>query len=385
MTRQRTGENLHEIAPGRWKVTVNLPASETPDHKRHRRVAYVTGGKRAAQAKRRELLTARDHGQLKPRTAGTVAQFLERWQTGRTTIVAPRTAQRCEGVIRNQINPHIGTLLLRDVRPVNLRELYVTLQSAGLSGATTEKVHTLLRSAFAQAVVDGELAVNPCLAVKSPHVDTGEAKVLNEDEAQRLLAALADSRLYVAVLVTLDCGLRRGEVLALHWTDLDLPGRALVVRGSVEEIGTSVTVREPKTGHTRVVRLTERSTAALEGHRRAQAALRLALANRWRDQGLVFPETDMHGGTLAGRIWRPSTFSRNFHAQTCAAGFAIGMHTLRHTMATAMLRAGVDARVVADRLGHSTTRLTTDTYQHVLPDQQAEAVAAYEARMEGGR
>jgi len=132
----------------------------------------------------------------------------------------------------------------------------------------------------------------------------------------------------------------------------------------------------------RVVRLTRRATAALAEHRKTQAALRLVLANRWADQALVFPATDEHRGKLAGRIWRPSSFSRVFREQTRAAGFTIGLHALRHTQATVMLRAGVPARVVADRLGHSTTNLTTDTYSHVMPDTQQAAVEAYERRME---
>lgn len=157
------------------------------------------------------------------------------------------------------------------------------------------------------------------------------------------------------------------------------------MRGAVEEngAGAALTIRSPKTGHTRVVRLTERATAALEAHRRQQAELRLALASRWVDEGLEFPQQDDRMAP-AGRIWRPSSFSRIFQAETRAAGLTIGVHTLRHTMAMTMLPAGLDSRVVADRLGHSTTRLTTDTYQHVMPGQQAEAVAAYERRMERG-
>jgi integrase len=383
MTKQRTGENLHEITPGRWKVTVNIPASANPDHKRHRRVAYVTGGKRIAQAKRRELLTARDQGKLKPRTAGTVAEYLDKWLRGRRSTVAARTATRWSVIIRCQVNPHIGAMLLRDVRPATLREFYAALQASGLSGTTCEKVHATLRQAFAQAVTDDELAVNPALMVKAPHIDTGEAKAMNEDEAKRLLTALADSPLYVPVLVTLDCGLRRGEVLALKWDGVNIKERTIVVRGAIEESGKVVTIRQPKTGHARVVRLTERAALALDAHRRRQAELRLAMANRWHDEGLVFAATDDHVGKLAGRIWRPTSFSRLFRAETRAAGFTIGLHTLRHTMATTMLRAGVDSRVVADRMGHSKTGMTQDTYQHVLPDQQREAVAAYERRMGG--
>jgi integrase len=382
MPTDRTGQNLVEVRPGHWKVAVNIPASASPDGKRHRRVEYLDGGVRDAEKKRRDLLTLRDQGRLKPKTAGTVAEFLNRWLEGKRPDVAARTAARWQGLIDNQIAPHIGGKLLRDVRPATLRELYAKLQTAGLSGTTRQKVHAVLRQAFVQAVIDGDLAMNPCLAVRAPAIDTPEAQALDEDEAGKLLKALRDTTIYTPVLVALDCGLRRGELLALRWDDLDLVDRTLVVRGAVEEVGTDVAIRSPKTGRTRVVRLTGRATVALQAHKKRQADVRLALANRWADQGLVFPAEDDHRGKLAGRIWRPSSFSRLFREKTRDAGFEIGLHTLRHTHATAMLRAGVDPRVVADRLGHSTTRLTTDTYQHVLRDQQEDAVRAYERRMD---
>lgn len=382
MATKRTGQNLIEVRPGHWKVAVNIPASSSPDGKRHRRVEYIDGGKRDAERRRRDLLTLRDQGRLKPKTAGTVAEYLSQWLEGKRPNVAARTAARWQGLIDNQVTPHIGRKLLRDVRPATLRELYAKLQTAGLSGTTRHKVHALLRQALAQAVIDGDLAVNPCLAVRAPSIDTPEAKALDEKQASKLLEALDETPIYAPVLVALDCGLRRGELLGLKWSDVDLAERSLVVRAAVEENGIDVTLRTPKTGHSRVVRLTRRATAALGGHRAAQAQFRLALADHWADQGLVFPAIDDHRGKLAGRIWRPSSFSRVFRERTRAAGFEIGLHTLRHTHATVMLRAGVDSRVVADRLGHSTTKLTTDTYQHVRPDTQREAVEAYEARME---
>ncbi len=381
MSTDRIGQNLVEISPGRWKVTVNLPASANPDHKRHRRVAYVTGGKRAAEQKRRELLTQRDAGKLKPRTAGTVDEYLHRWLEGKRSKVAPRTAARWQGLINNQVAPYIGETLLRDVRPATLRDLYASLQTEGLSGTTRHKTHALLRLAFGNAVRYQEMSANPCLGVPAddvPSDDTPEARVLDEDGANELLEALAGMPIYTPVLVALDCGLRRSELLALHWADVDLGERSLVVRAAVEEDGK--TLRTPKTGRARVVRLTGRATAALEAHRRRQAELRLALANRWVDRGLVFPqESDRR--SPAGRIWRPGSFSRAFREASRGAGFVIGLHTLRHTHATTMLRAGVDPRVVADRLGHATTRQTQDTYQHVLADHQREAVEAYENRM----
>ena len=378
MGRERTGQNLHEVAPGRWKVTVNLPASMTGDGQRHRRVEYVYGGKRDADRRRRQLLTERDEGRLKPRAPGTVQEFLETWLAGKKTGVAARTHQRWEGLIRVQIAPHIGAMKLRDIKPATIRKLYADLRASGLRGTTVQKVHALLRQAFKQGVIDGDLPANPCAVVAAPTIDTPEAQALDVKQAADLLAKLAGTPLHTPVLVTLDAGLRRGELLALRWRDLDLKGGLLTVSGAVEEVGAVVTVKGTKTGRVRRVRLTRRAIAALRTHKREQAAHRLTLADRWQDQGLIFPATDEHRGKSAGRVWRPSSFSRAFRDATKAVGYEIGLHTLRHTHATLMLRAGRPAREVAERLGHSTTKLTTDTYSHILPDQQREGVAAFE-------
>jgi len=382
----RTGQNLKEISPGYWRVVVNIPASQSPDGRRHRRVTYVRGGKRDAERRRRDLLTERDQGRLKPRTGkGTVGELCEAWLKGKRPQVAPRTAARWDGLIRRQIVPNIGALALRELKPKVLRGLYADLAAAGLSGTTVHKVHALLGMVCKQAVIDGDLAVNPVLAVRAPATDTGEASALDETEAADLLAKLEGTALYVPVLATLDCGLRRGELLALRWADIDLKAGVVTVRGAVEESKGHVGIRATKTGRVRVVRLTTRALEALKEHKRTQAAQRLILADRWVDQGLVFPETEEHRGKSAGRLWRPSSFARVFREATQAAGYQIGVHTLRHTHATLMLRAGRPAREVADRLGHSTTKLTTDTYSHVFPDQQAEGVAAYEALFDKGR
>ena len=376
---RRPGQNLRELRPGYWKVTVNMPASQNPDGKRHRRVAYVEGGVRKAEAKRRELLAQRDQGKLRPRTAGTVGEYLDGWLRGKRARVAARTAERWGGLIKNQIKPHIGSLLLRDLKPRDLRKMYADLLASGLSGTTVQKSHALLSMVMRQAVVDEDLAVNPCLAVEAPQKDTKQAGALDEKQAADLLEKLAGTPIYVPVLVTLDGGLRRGELLALKWEDLD--DAVLTVQRAVEEVGTRVSLRGTKTGRSRTVRLTERAVEALRQHRKTQTAQRLALADRWVDLGLIFSAADEHRGKPAGRIWRPSSFSRVYREMTRAAGFTIGVHTLRHTHATIMMRAGRPAREVADRLGHSTTKLTTDTYSHVLPDQQQEGVEAYERRL----
>jgi integrase len=382
MAKKRT-PGVVELQPGYWKVTVNLPASASPDGKRHRRVAYVRGGARAAEQKRADMLAERGKGNLKPRTAGAVSEYLDTFLAAKKSRVAARTYARWRFIADKQIAPSIGGKLLRDVKPKHLRDLYASLEAQGLSGTTIQKTHALLSMMYRQAVIDEDVPSNPCAKVPAPSIDTPEAHAIDEQEAATLLASLEGTSLYVPVLMLLDCGQRRGELLALHWQDLDLDAAVMVVRGAVEEDGKTLRIRETKTGRVRTVMLTTRAVAALRAHKKSQAEMRLAMANKWHDLDLVFPETSNNHGMDAGRIWRPTTFSRLFREAAVKAGVKTTLHELRHYHATALLRAGVPTRVVADRLGHSTTKLTSDTYQHVLRDSQQAAVDAYEARIEG--
>lgn len=384
MGAKRTGQGLQQVGPGRWKVTVNIPATGSPDGRRHRRVAYVNGSKRDAERKRRQMLSLRDSGQLKPVPAGSLDGFLRAWlESKRSGLrpVASRTAERWETLIERQIVPYVGGLALREVSPASLRGLYCTLASEGYSGTTIHKVYALLRAAFLQGQEDGTVQTNPCRRTDAPKKDTGEATALDEAQAADLLDKLAGSPIYVPVLVALDCGLRRGELLALKWPDVDEESGYVTIRHAVEESRQSVSIKATKTGRVRSILLTKRAATALRQHRRTQARQRLAAGQRWHEQGLVFPAAREHRGKPAGRIWRPSSFSRTFRQATRSQGMRIGVHTLRHTMATVMLRAGRPTREVADRLGHSSTRLTSDLYQHVLRDQQEQGVAVLEAAL----
>ena len=209
--RKGTGQNLSELAPGRWKVSVNLPAGQNPDGKRHRRVAYVDDGKRAAEAKRRELLTARDQGKLKPRTAGTVVEYLERWldrETAYRRRRAPPHVGEPTSVARSR--PNWRGKLLRDVRRDDGTEILRHVARRGPERHDDSEGAQPATHGVQSGHTRGQPGRQSLLGVRAPAIDTPEAKALNEDEANRLLEALRNSPIYVPVLVTLDCGLRRG-------------------------------------------------------------------------------------------------------------------------------------------------------------------------------
>jgi integrase len=187
---------------------------------------------------------------------------------------------------------------------------------------------------------------------------------------QRLLGACGDPDLHALVFVAVTTGLRQGEVLALRWSDVDLADGGLRVVRSLQYLGREgLRFAEPKTARSRRrLALSPDTVSALGEHRRRQLARRLALGPAYEDQDLVFPDP-------LGRPAPPPRISHRFGALVRRAGVGpLRFHDLRHTHATLLLQAGVHPKVVSERLGNTSVSITLDTYSHVLPGLQEQAV-----------
>ncbi len=303
--------------------------------------------------------------------------------------MAPSTLERYRSIVHRHLLPALGGLRLRELRPAHVQAAYgralavggrADRRAGGLSPRTVLHHHRLLREALSHAVQWQLLAVNPADAVKPPRPERHEMRVLNAEQAGRLLEAAADGPLYPLVYMALATGARLGELLALRWQDVDLDGGVLQITRSARRLsGLGVVFQDTKTHRSRrPVALSPETVATLRDHRRVQAQERLALGPAYRDQGLVF-------AAATGRSLDESNVRRAFLPITKRAGVApLRFHDLRHTAATLMLRAGVHPKVVSERLGHATVGLTLDVYSHVLPDMQRAAAAVMDRVLHRG-
>ena len=171
-------------------------------------------------------------------------------------------------------------------------------------------------------------------------------------------------------------GLRRGEALALRWSDVDLDTGLLVVRGTLARVNGALVITQPKTERSRrEIPLTPPVVAMLNAHRKVQREERLRAANQWADTGLVFV-------TEIGSPVEPSSILREIRIAAAKVGLSdVGIHTLRHSAAVAWLEAGVHIRQVADLLGHSSISVTGDTYGHGSQDGAKAAVLVLGAQL----
>lgn len=241
--------------------------------------------------------------------------------------------------------------------------------------------HRVLHRALEQAVRWQLIPRNPADAVEPPRARRPEIQALTEDQVRAMLEAAKGTRYYTLLLLAVATGMRRGELLALRWQDVDLKaGRITVCRSLQYTKERGIFFKEPKNpGSRRTVEISPPVVEALRRHRKEQAGQKLALAPLYEDQDLVFEQGN-------GRPLFPDTITAWFPRVMERAGLPrVSFHALRHTHVTLLLKAGVPVRVVSDRVGHARVRITLDTYSHVLPGMQKDAAAKLDGILFGDR
>ena len=300
----------------------------------------------------------------------TLGNYLDRWinDSVRDTV-RQRTWERYEQIVRVHIKPALGRVKLKNITPTHARALYREKLDTGLAPRTVNYIHTTLSKALKDAVADGLITRNPASSVKAPRPKKKEISPLSSEQAKAFLEAVRGNRFEAAFVVALHCGLREGEILGLKWSDVDLDAGTLQVRRTLSEALAGRLFEPPKNGKGRSVKLTARAVEALRNHLTRQIEEIESLGDRYRDQGLVFPSqvgTPMNAKNLTARSFKPLLKK---------AGLPdIRFHDLRHTFATLMLQNGEHPKVVQEMLGHATIAITMDTYSHVLPNMQRDAV-----------
>jgi integrase len=308
----------------------------------------------------------------------TLGNYMARWLDDAVQGTVRRsTFVRYEQITRVHITPVIGRLKLKSLSPTHVRGLYREKLDSGLAPRTVQYIHTTLHKALKQAVKDGVIRRNVTEAVKAPQPAKKEIQPLNPEQSHAFLEAARGDRFEALYVLAITAGLREGELLGLKWDDLDLEARTLSVRRSLSTIGSLQAFEAPKNGKGRNIKLTSRAVNSLRQHRDAQNEERSRLNGLWEDHGLVFPN-------YTGKPMRPWSLTGGpFKRLLKRAGLPekTRLHDLRHTCATLLLSKSTHPKIVQELLGHATISITLDTYSHVLPTMQDQAVAAMESAL----
>ena len=368
MGRRANGEgSIGRTSDGRWWARVSLPDG--------RRKALYGKTRAEVAAKLAAVLKATHDGTVVPSDRLTAGAFFAQWLDGHKAAVRHRTWKRYEGLLRLHAIPFIGRRRLNRLEPHHLQSLYSERMHV-LSPASVRQLHAVLRRALEDTFRWDLVSRNVASLVKPPRVPRFEIKPWSSEQAQVFLQAARGNRFEALYTLAITTGMREGEMLGLHWDEVDLEYGHLQVRYSLEwQTGGQHRFHEPKTNRSRRrIRLPAVTIQALREHRARQAEERLRLGPSWNATNLVFP--NVIGGPM-----RPSNLIRNsFQPILRASGLpVIRFHDLRHTAATILLVRGVHPKVVSEMLGHASIQITLDTYSHVLPEMQAQATAAMDA------
>ena len=325
-----------------------------------------------AEARTFKATTVADkaRGELIAPTRVTVAAYFDEWidsYTGRTARgIREQTKTHYADQMRLHVLPALGHMRLTDLGPRDLKRLAESLRSKGLSENSVRLALAPCKALLADAFEDELIRRNPAAGVgfakprAKDDADEGvKVKALSEAELRSLLAELPDgSRLLFEFLAV--TGLRIGEALGLQWQHLDLGrGRVLVRRRWYRG-----TFAAPKSRYGR------RDVPIRPEMAQRLWALRKEAGGG--DDDLVFP-------SASGSPLNDSNLYRVFRPAAARAGVPWAtFHTLRHTCATALFRHGMNAKQVQGWLGHHAASFTLDTYVHLLPDDVAEAPAAFD-------
>jgi len=386
MTRRRaSGEDSIYRDGDRWRGAVSLGYDE-----RGNRVRKKVSGRTRAEVveKLRRLRQQVDSGVITDDKL-TVQDFLDRWLTVNLPgSVAEATEDSYADTVRLHLVPALGRKQLAKLTVADLDKLWKAKRDAGYSSNSVRIMRTVLRRALGQAEREGIVTRNVARLSTPQRIRSRPGRALTVDQARRLLDAAAGYRFEAAVVLALTYGLRRGEVLGLHWSALDWKAATLAVTHSVRRIKdrdtssdrrTRLMVGELKTPKSRrTLALTPEMVAMFRQHRIRQAEAQMAAGTRWQDYGLIF-------SSEIGTPMDPENFSRSFSRLCQRAGLGHWHpHELRHSGASLMLAQGTPLHVVSEVLGHASIAITKDVYGHLLEGDKRAAAESMRRALFGG-
>jgi len=329
-----------------------------------------------------EMLYEQRRGMLATGPNQTLKQHLENWlENIQKHAVRINHYINTRTIIRKHILPKLGHIQLRQLNEQHIQSLYAQKLDEKKSAKTIHHIHDVLHKALAQAVTWRLVVRNVCDGVTLPRLSRYEYPVLTEEQAQKLLEVMRGHRFEVLLALALKTGMRHGELLSLHWQDINFERGTLQVRRSVSRVrGQGYKVFEPKTPRgRRMLTLPLFVLDMLKQHRVIQEEVKQKAGSQWQDHDLVF--CNQYGSFL-----RPDRVRKQFQKLLAEAGLPyMRVHDLRHSAATLLISMGVPVKVVQEILGHSNISTTLNIYSHVLPGMQDEAMGKWDHLFGGDR
>ena len=297
----------------------------------------------------------------------------------RSRKITPKTAERYGNFALIRLHPTLARCRSNICGAAEVERWHSTLKASGrkdgkggLSALTIRHAHRLLSKALKEAARHDLVVRNVAAVEQPPKVEREEIAILTGVQTRDVVQRLRGQPLYVKVIVGLFTGMRRGEILALRWSHVNLDAKTITVREAVEETRAGLRLKTTKTNAgKRDITLPDIVVEALRDHRREQLEQRLALGlGKLTDDALLFSRLD-------GSPQSPHSLSKEWHAVAADLGLSVTFHALRHTHASVLIDAGIGVVKISKRLGHAKISTTLDVYSHLFvarEDKSAQAI-----------
>jgi integrase len=374
---------------GRWMA--QLTVGRDPTTGKLKRVSLYGHTRQDVAGQLARALHDRDRGMLVAPHRLTVGAWLDTWLSDyKKPSVRPKTYDTYSTVVRYHLKPVLGHITLTNLRPQHVQSLYNEKTASGLAHGTIVLIHVVLHAALKQAMKNQLIPRNVTEATTIPRGKRPERKPLSWDGINRLLTVTREDRLFPALLLAVMTGCRRGELLGVRWSDIDLDAGVWYVRQALVRVkdhdategapNSRLLCQPPKTDQSRrTIPITPQVVDALRRHRATQAREKLLLGEAYCDQGLVLCYPN-------GQPLNPEFMPRRFKRMLHDAGLPPArLHDLRHSFATMLLELGESPKTLQTLLGHSRILITLDIYSHVSLETEAKAVAKLSAALQGQR
>lgn len=337
--------------------------------KRLRTYKTVSCSQREMNAIAHQMMADMDRGiALQQKEKLTVSEWMDMWledylpNIEETTRIGYKTKLRC------YIKPQIGHILLKSLKADHVQKMINTMMAQELSPKNIRDTFNNINAAMKQAVKLRKIPYNPCEGVVLPKLKKYRAKVYDIGMINQLLDIAKGTDIYIPILLGVSVGLRRGEILALRWENIDLKKSIIKIRESMARGEDGAYIKSPKSeAGIRDIHVGGEVIQALRESKIAYLNDKIAQGAAFADDGFVVRQSNGKPMTpdAMTRKWR--RFIKTNHLPD------IRFHDLRHSNATALIMAGVNPKVVQQRLGHADVSITLNTYTHVLPEMDMEA------------
>ena len=320
-------------------------------------------------------------------TLPTFTEFFETWMEQRASRKCQRkTLERYRELAAYAI-VHLGSTPIDKLEPRQIQQAINAIHDAGgrvtkdyptgrpLAPKTVRDIGFLVHNCLQTAVLWGNIAVNPMDRVELPEPVKFKPQVLDRDKLEVLLQAASGLRMFPLIMLAAATGCRRGELLALQWSDIDFETGMLSITKSLEETREGLRIKSTKSGEPRRISLPKQAVNALMEHREEQASDSAMFGADYANLGLVFARPN-------GNYYTPDKMSARVTELSEKAGLkGVGLHSLRHSHASELLSKGAPITTVSKRLGHANPNITLSIYSHALEADELAAAKIWDDAM----